>query len=182
MGGYLRNMDLEFQNILEVDKELQEKIRLWRNSKEVNKFMVTNHQISKDEHKKWFEKLKKEENRKAWIIKYEKKPIGLVQLTNIDFIKKTTEWGFYIYDKSEKGKGVGSASLLKLMEIVFEEMNFEKMSTMVVENNIIALKLYEKFGFEKEGKLKEKLNRDGKKLNVFIMSISKEKWKEIKKI
>lgn len=181
LGGYLIFMDLEFENILNVEKRLQEKVRIWRNNEEIKKYMFTNHQISKEEHNRWIEKLKNDENKKAWIIKNDKKPIGFVQLLNIDFINRTTEWGFYIYDKKARGKGFGYASLLKLMKIVFEEMNLEKMCTKVLENNNIALKLYKKFGFENEGKLKEKLDRDGKEISVYIMSISKEKWENIKK-
>ncbi|MCK5031627.1 MAG: GNAT family N-acetyltransferase, partial [Thermoplasmatales archaeon] len=64
---------------------------------------------------------------------------------------------------------------------VFDEMNFDKMHTKVLENNPTALKLYEKFGFKKERELKEKLERTDKQINIFIMCILKEEWKALKK-
>ena len=173
-------MDLEFESILDIDPEIIEQVRLWRNRKQVNQYMYTNHEISKEEHQGWVEKLRNEDTVKAWIIKYNNKPVGLAQISNIDYANKITEWGFYIADESVRGKGIGSASLFKLIEYVFNEMKFNKMKTMVLENNKLALKLYEKFGFEKEGKLEEKLDRNGQKIDVFIMSLPRERWSKIK--
>ena len=184
LGGYLKFagfcMNIEFENILDVDGELIEQVRKWRNSENVSKFMYTNHHISKEEHQKWVKKLQTNDTVKAWIIKYNGKPVGLSSLSDIDYKNKSTEWGFYIADESTRGKGVGSAALYKLMEYVFDEMNFEKMHTKVLDNNPTALKLYEKFGFKKERELDEKLERDGKQINVFIMSIFNNRWKKLK--
>jgi len=174
-------MVIEFKNILETDENTIEQVRQWRNSENINKYMLSDKHISKDEHQQWVVKLKKE-NSKAWLIIYNKQFAGLAYLSNIDYDNKTTEWGFYIADESVRGKGVGSAALYKLMEYVFEGMKFNKMSTMVLENNIIAVRLYEKFGFKKEGMLKQQLERDGKLVNVIIMGISKERWDDIKRV
>lgn len=189
LGGYTKikktiflgfQMNVEFENILDVEDDLIELVRNWRNSKQVSQYMYTNHHISKEEHNKWIEKIRTKDNAKAWIIKYDGKQVGLAQLSNINYNDKTTEWGFYIADESLKGKGVGSASLLILIEIVFEEMNFNKMRTMVLENNSIAMKLYEKFGFKEGGKLEEKLERDEKQIEVFLMELTKDNWRDIK--
>ena len=175
-------MNIEFVNILDVDENLIEQVRRWRNSESVSKYMFTNHYITKEEHKKWMEKLKKESTAKSWIIIYNKKPVGLASLSDIDYKNKITDWGFYIADESLRGKGIGSATLNRLMSIVFDEMILKKMKTRVLENNKIAIKLYEKMGFKKEGRPKQQLIRNGKSVNVITMGISNEKWKKIKKI
>lgn len=175
-------MSLEFENILDADKELVEQVRQWRNNKDVSRFMYTNHYIAKEEHQKWINKLKTDKTAKAWIIIYNRKPVGLASLSDIDYENKITDWGFYIADETMRGKGIGSAALYKLMSRVFDEMEFKKMKTMVLDNNKIAIKLYEKMVFKKEGKLKQQLERDGKLVNVIIMGISKEKWNDIKRV
>ncbi len=173
-------MNIEFVNILDVDEEAIELVRNWRNSKKVSQYMFTNHHINKEEHQRWIEKLKTSDTGKAWVIKYDGKPIGLVQLSNIDYINKTTEWGFYIADDSVRGKGIGATSLYKLIEFIFDEMKFEKMRTMVLENNPVALELYKKFGFKKEGELEEKLERNEKQIDVLLMSLHKDEWENVK--
>jgi len=179
MEGHL-NMHLEFENILNVEKELVEQVRNWRNSTEVNQYMHINHQISEEEHQNWIENLKNKNDSKAWIIIYKKKPVGLIQLSDIDYINKTAQWGFYIADETTRGKGVGSASLYKLMKYVFDEMNFNRMHTKVLKNNHVAIKLYEKFGFKKEGLLKQQLMRDGKYIDVILMGMLQEEWINMK--
>jgi UDP-4-amino-4,6-dideoxy-N-acetyl-beta-L-altrosamine N-acetyltransferase len=138
--------------------------------------MYTDHYISKKEHKQWLEKLKTKNNNKAWIIKYKGRPIGLVSLSNIDYKKRSTDWGLYIADEKIKGKGIGSLTLYKLMKMVFDEMNFNKMYTKVLDNNHVAIGLYEKFSFKKEGKPKEKLTKDGKHIDIFIMELRQDEW------
>ena len=175
----MKIMNLDFVNVKDINKDLIEKIRNWRNNKNISRYMLNNRYINREEHKSWIEKLKKEENLKAWVIKFNDKPIGFVSLSNINWDKKTTDWGFYIYKKSARGKGLGSSSLFKLMCIVFDEMNFQKMRTYVLDNNTIAKHLYEKFGFKSIKKTDEVI-RNNKKIDVYLMEIDKEKWIDIK--
>jgi len=174
-------MNLDFVNVNDIDKDLIEKIRNWRNNKNISKYMLNNRYISREEHKSWIKKIKKEENLKAWVIKFNDKPIGLVSLSNINWDKKITEWGFYIYEKSARGKGLGSSTLFKLMCIVFDEMKFKIMRTYVLDNNNIAKHLYKKFGFKLIKKINE-VERNNKKIDVFLMETKKEKWIDIKNI
>ncbi|HVQ01208.1 MAG TPA: UDP-4-amino-4,6-dideoxy-N-acetyl-beta-L-altrosamine N-acetyltransferase [Candidatus Thermoplasmatota archaeon] len=172
-------MDITFDNILDVGGTLEELVRTWRNSSTVNQFMITNHHISKKEHHQWLTNLKTKKNAKVWIIKYRDTPIGLAYLTHIDYEKKSTGWGFYIADESVRGKGVGSTTLCRLMEYVFETLRFQTMHTQVLENNTIAMHLYEKFGFTKDETKTESLERNGVRLGIFYMVISKETWMSI---
>jgi UDP-4-amino-4,6-dideoxy-N-acetyl-beta-L-altrosamine N-acetyltransferase len=168
-------MKIEFENILKVDKKLIEKVRQWRNNEQVSKYMYTNHFITNEEHQKWIEKLQKNKTSKVWIIKYESKPVGIVSLSKIDNINKMTEWGFYIAEQFVKDKGIGSAVLFQLIEHVFYTLNLEKMKTLVLANNQIALKMYKKFGFKKI-QIKDKIQRDDKTINIFIMELNKKDW------
>ena len=166
-------MCVEFVNILDVDGETVELVRNWRNNKKISRYMYTNHQINREEHMNWINKLKTNNTAKAWIIKYDEKPIGLATLSDIDYQSKITDWGFYIANESYRGKGLGEKSLKKLMKIVFDEMKFKTMNTKVLDNNPVAMNLYEKLGFKKTDILNETLIRDGEKVKIVSMSISK---------
>jgi hypothetical protein len=172
-------MSIKFENILNGSDDLKELVRTWRNTKQVSQYMITNHFITVEEHQRWLEKLKTNSSSKAWIIIYNNTPVGLVSLTKIDREKKTAEWGFYIAEESARGKGIGSTTLYKLMEYVFDTLRFEKLSTLVLQNNDIAMKMYEQFGFTKDNTEKQHLQRNGAIIDVISMSISQKKWKKV---
>ena len=179
MGNDIRK--IKFINILNLDTSIVEKIRQWRNSEDVRKYMYSSHYISKDEHAKWFESLKlKDTKRKVWVIFYEDIPVGVINLINIDYENKSTDWGFYIGETVYRGLGIGSISLYRLMEYVFDKMDFHKMYTSVLENNPDALNLYKKFGFKEEGRLRKHILKDEKYIDVFLIGILKEEWEDIK--
>jgi UDP-4-amino-4,6-dideoxy-N-acetyl-beta-L-altrosamine N-acetyltransferase len=172
-------MSVKFENILNGSENLKELVRTWRNTKQVSQYMITNHFISVEEHQRWLEKLKTNSSAKAWIIIYNNAPVGLVSLTNINMEKKTAEWGFYIAEESARGKGVGSTTLYKLMKYVFNTLRFEKLSTLVLQNNDVAMKMYDQFGFKKDNAEKQHLQRNGAIIDVISLSISQKKWKKV---
>jgi UDP-4-amino-4,6-dideoxy-N-acetyl-beta-L-altrosamine N-acetyltransferase len=179
MGNDIRK--IKFANILNVDAVIIEKVREWRNSEAVRKYMYNAHYIGEDEHMKWFESLKSENKvRKVWVIFYENVPVGVVNLTCIDYENKITDWGFYIGETAYRGLGIGSITLYRLMEYVFDKIDFHKMYTSVLENNLDALNLYKKFGFKEEGRLRKHILRDGKYIDVSLIGILNEEWKDIK--
>jgi UDP-4-amino-4,6-dideoxy-N-acetyl-beta-L-altrosamine N-acetyltransferase len=173
-------MTIDFENIINVSDDLLECVRQWRNSTHVNQYMITNHHITKEEHQRWIEKLKTQNTAKAWIIQYNGKPVGIVSIPHINYTKKTAEWGFYIADETTRGKGIGTTALYKLMEYVFKKLQFNMMTTFVLENNPVAIRMYEKFGFTKDQKTSQLLIRDKKQINVYTMRISKEEWERKK--
>jgi hypothetical protein len=174
---------IKFINILDLDSSIIELIRHWRNSDVVRRYMYRSHYISKEEHLRWFEGLKLEKgNRKVWIIYYEDIPVGVINLFNIDYENKITDWGFYIGETAYRGLGIGSISLWRLMEYVFDKMNFHKMYTSVLENNSDALNLYKKFGFKEEGRLRKHIFKEGKYIDVILIGILKEEWEDARKL
>jgi len=173
------NKKITFFPLLQVDKKIIEKIRNWRNSKEIRNYMYNDSYITKEEHQKWYESLKNRENTKVWVVYVGNTPIGIVDLIHLDHKNKITDWGFYIGDKKFKGKGLGKVILYNLMNYVFEKMDIYKMHTSVLENNTVAMNLYKKMGFKKEGRLRKHLLRDNKYIDLFIIGILKEEWNEI---
>ncbi len=171
---------LTYIPIQEANEKVIEHIREWRNSKEISRYMYTNHFIPEDEHRNWQKSIKLRKDLKFWIIYYQDCPIGIVNLSDIDYNNRITNWGFYIGNEKYRGMGLSKLVLYHLMFFVFEKMEFHKMYTTVLENNLIALSLYEKMGFKQEGILKKHLLRDGTYIDVYIMSIFNEDWNNIK--
>ncbi len=173
-------MMVDFENILDASDELREQIRRWRNSTSVSQYMLTNHTISPEEHSKWIAHLRTTTTAKAWVIRADGNPVGLVSLNNIDVEEHTAEWGMYLADPSVRGKGVGSAVLYQLLEYAFNTLHLRLISTSVLDNNPTAVHLYEKFGFRVDPAKKQSLVREGKTIGVMTMALSRDLWAQTK--
>lgn len=167
-----------FKDVLYVDEELKEKIRSWRNEEYVRKFMINQKVITKEEHNKWLEKINSGNDIKLWIVYFKENPIGIVNLQKIDYKNLSSEWGFYIGEKSYRGLGLSKKILYKLLQIFFEEMKFNILYTKVLSDNKIALKVYKKFKFIEIREIIEENN------HIKLMIFTKNdwiKWKEVLK-
>lgn len=71
------------------------------------------------------------------------------------------------------GKGIGSALMSEALRIA-KEKGFKKIQLEVMANNERAIKLYEKFGFELEGRKKKAIYLDGEYVDLLVMG----KWLE----
>ena len=92
----------------EIRSDDREKIYRWRNSPDVAKYMYTDHQITEEEHNRWFDLILNDKGRKYWVIVHDKEEVGLVNLYDIDPKNKHCFWAFYITSQNIRGKGVGS--------------------------------------------------------------------------
>jgi Acetyltransferases, including N-acetylases of ribosomal proteins len=72
--------------------------------------------------------------------------------------------------KDYQNKGVGSALLSKLIDVADNWLMLMRIELTVFEDNVIAIHLYEKFGFEKEGIKRLAAIRNGKYENEFLMA------------
>ncbi|MEO0581013.1 MAG: GNAT family protein [Bacteroidota bacterium] len=80
--------------------------------------------------------------------------IGNIKLHNFDWISRTGELGILIGNKSVWGKGYGHESCKLIVAYAFDRLNLRKVWLAVYANNPAAIHIYQKLGFEEEGKLK----------------------------
>lgn len=95
----------------------------------------------------WFKNL---ENRKDYIIfgvVFEGEKIGALGIKNIDINIKSGEYWGYIGEKKYWGRGIGS-QMLKEMIKSCKSMSIERLYLKVRKDNIRAIQLYKKNGFE----------------------------------
>lgn len=105
-------------------------------------------------------------------------PIGFIQLSAINWIAKNCMFGIAITESAFHGKGYAAEAMRLLYDYAFTKLNLIKISLEVIESNTNAIKLYEKFGFELEGRLKKQYFWNDTYLDVFIYSLFKEKFME----
>jgi ribosomal-protein-alanine N-acetyltransferase len=101
--------------------------------------------------------------------------IGNIKIDPINDLHKYGEYGILIGNKNYWGKGFASEASLEVLNYFFRDNNhLRKINLGVVENNIEAIKLYQKLGFKQEGYLQRHFVYDGVEVDVIRMAIFKE--------
>jgi ribosomal-protein-alanine N-acetyltransferase len=97
--------------------------------------------------------------------------IGNVKVDRIDWIAQTCELGLIIGEESARGRGIGFESMNLVIQYIFDELNLNKITLAVFENNPGALKLYEKLGFQVEGRFVNHVFKEGRLWDKIYLSL-----------
>lgn len=165
------------RNLLPRDKEL---IRLWRNKPTVASRMFTQHDIGLEEHARWFERISADSAFRHWIIMYADRPVGVVNLANIDSGSRRSEFGIYLGEDDIRGKGIGSCAQYLLMEFVFGSMELDELWCEVLANNEDALKMYRGLGLRQVREEVKHTSANAESFNICRLAISRKEWLRVR--
>jgi RimJ/RimL family protein N-acetyltransferase len=84
--------------------------------------------------------------------------------------------GIGILRREYWGRGYGSEAVSLMLRFGFTELNLRRISLSVFEYNTRAVRAYEKAGFQQEGRLRQALQRDGRRWDELFMGILREDW------
>jgi diamine N-acetyltransferase len=101
------------------------------------------------------------------------KLIGSLAFNNIDWRNRSSEFGILIGDKTYWNQGYGTESVRLLVKHGFNTLNLNRIFLHVFEDNLRAIRAYEKAGFVHEGRERQAEFRDGRYIDVLLMSILK---------
>ncbi|MFC4403918.1 UDP-4-amino-4,6-dideoxy-N-acetyl-beta-L-altrosamine N-acetyltransferase [Gracilibacillus xinjiangensis] len=147
----------------------------WRNADHVRLFMYNEELISWEEHQAWFERISNDPSRRVFLYVANQKPLGLVQISQINPQHKRCYWGFYIGEK-EAPKGSGTMMGELAIEKMFLELNMNKICAEVIETNTVSLNFHHKLGFKQEGLFHQHMRKGNDYLNVIPMGLFRDKW------
>lgn len=129
-----------------------EALRQLRNRIDNRKWFINSNEIDKECQIKWFENYKIKKNEYMFSIhpiSQQDRFIGAVALYGINKESKTAEFGRLIIDKeSVEEKGLGYDATMCACSIGFEQLGLNKILLEVFEENISAIKTYQKAGFD----------------------------------
>jgi RimJ/RimL family protein N-acetyltransferase len=102
--------------------------------------------------------------------------IGNCGVFGIELTHRSAELGIMIGDKSEWNKGYGAEAMTLLLRHCFETLNLNRAFLRVYEDNIRAVRSYEKAGFILEGRQRQAVYKNGKYEDVLFMSVLRSEW------
>ena len=156
--------DLDFITKLRTSNHVQEN---------VGSFIFTNSLLQEN----WLEKISQSNYEKYLVFEllnedkiYQK--IGMIRLTNIDFVNRNMCVGGDICEEYiNQGHGKNMYNLI--FKLGFEIWGMNRLWLLVLENNNRAISLYKKLGFIQEGVQRQAIYKNSKYFDYLMMSILK---------
>ncbi len=88
--------------------------------------------------------------------------------------------GIGLGERKYWSKGYGTDAMRIILRYAFTELNLHRVSLDTFEYNPRAIRSYEKAGFKIEGRVRQLLNREGRRWDVIYMGILREEWEKIR--
>jgi RimJ/RimL family protein N-acetyltransferase len=102
--------------------------------------------------------------------------IGDIGLDGVRWNHGETFVGIGIGERAYLGKGYGTDAMQIILRYAFQELNLQRVALDVFEYNPRAIRSYEKVGFRHEGRVRECLQRAGRRWDLIYMGITREEW------
>jgi len=148
----------------------------WRNSPAVSAYMYTDHVISAEEHDRWLAGALAAPDRRYWIIEDDGAPVGLANLVNIDEARRRCEWAYYLGEASVRGRGVGAAVELLVLDHVFGDLGLNKLWCEVLLESEAVWRLHESFCFVREAHYRDHVVKAGRLQDVVGLGLLAADW------
>jgi len=115
-----------------------ELLRRWRNDPKIQKYMGYREHITADMQKVWFQKINNKHNY-YFIIEYEGKEIGCINIKDIDYEQKTGEPGIFIWDDDYLNTDVPIRASILQGDFIWDTLRLESQHIHVLKSNTRAI-------------------------------------------
>lgn len=129
-----------------------ELVRHWRNDKKISRHMFYKGEITRQMQREWFASVDNEQNF-FFLIQYKKSPIGLINISSIDWENKTAYSGLFIYDDKFLSTDVPVMSSLAMLDVFFVLFGMETIYAKVKGDNSVAHRYNTSLGFKRTKKI-----------------------------
>lgn len=139
-------------NLVRVQKEHIETIRIWRNDPKIRDHMFFKSEITAEMQLTWFNSIHNDQNFYFMVCPADQ-PIGLISLSSIDYEHNKAFAGLFIYDDNFLGTDVPVRSSLCLLDVFFAYTAIDTLYAKVRDTNMVADQYNTALGFERIKKI-----------------------------
>jgi RimJ/RimL family protein N-acetyltransferase len=123
------------------------------------------------------EKIKSEASTKRFIIEYDGMPVGTVIISDINVSSLTANINIKL-KSSARGKGIGKQSICLGLKYCFEGLGLFCVTAHILPYNTASIALFERCGFTKEGVMRSRVVKQGKRFDLLSYSILTDEFKK----
>jgi RimJ/RimL family protein N-acetyltransferase len=102
--------------------------------------------------------------------------VGFVALFSIEWPNSHGWVAVGIGDPADRGKGFGKEAVSLVLRFAFHELGLHRISLDVISDNLPAIALYRRLGFREEGRMHERVYRDGVTSDLIYMGLLRRDW------
>ena len=135
-----------------LNAEHSELVRQWRNDQKISRFMFYKGEITQRMQHEWFESIDNEQNF-FFLIYYNSNPVGLINISSIDWENKTAYTGLYIYDDTFLSSDIPVMASLAMLDVFFLMFDIQSVYAKVKGNNKAAHNYNSSLGFTRTKKI-----------------------------
>ena len=149
-------------------------IQKWRNGEGVLPFVREYRLLSESHVEKWYDSIISDDKFEFFIIEdEEEKPIGVSGLTYIDWVNKNADLHLAIYEHEWIDAVYAPEVLQTLSDYAFNHLNLHRLYAEVYEIDYKKIDFFLKFGFQRDGVLRDHYYHNGSYFDSHIYSIIK---------
>jgi RimJ/RimL family protein N-acetyltransferase len=111
-----------------------------------------------------------------WVIHYDDKPIGLINLADINLQHRRTSFGFYIGE--DEYWYLGGFVLPYFYNFVFSTFPVNKIMAEVFADNKNVWRIHLRHGYRKIGMMDEHIYKNGEYHSMYMLELLKSDWEQ----
>jgi ribosomal-protein-alanine N-acetyltransferase len=156
------------------EHDVTEKYVAWLNDPEINRFLEVKHQVDDLEScLRFVSSMNDSRTENLFGIFVNDEHIGNIKLGLINWVHQYGELSFFIGEKQSWGKGFITEAIAAVCSYGFNELGLVKIAAGCYAENLSSLRVLTKSGFEIEGLLKQHVNFEGSRQDVYKLGLLK---------
>ncbi len=132
--------------------------------------------VSEFSQEQWFRQSSNNGRDYRFIIEYEGKAVGSVNLTNIDWKDRKATTAIKLHESCPKQKGIGTDAVMALQRYAFETLQLHRLEGSWLEYNKASENLHLKCGWVIEGIQRQAIYKDGKYHDLKVVGLLREDY------
>lgn len=166
-------MEYKLRPMTEADMPL---VMEWRQRPDITKYMRTNPKLTLEGQLIWLDKIRKDDTVIYWMVEVDGTPIGVVNISEIDFTNETCTKGVYIGVVEKRTMQLFASLYFSLYDFIFRKLGMNKVETEVFSDNTAVVDLNRRLGNQQEGCLRQHIKKEGKYYDVIRFGMLRDEW------